>query len=456
MTVATYTTELRTLIEQPTQHMDNLTLDQKIEVGRVMLFDFDYPMFDNRYKRVFETNFIRHFYYREIGFETEELFKQRLQNWLNLNMGYFSKLFDSEMLKFDPFINSEVDVTHTRKSDRDSINDTLFGETTSRDLGETITSDEDTSKDTDKNVEGSTTYDTDFEGNVDTDTLGNTTYDTDFTGDKNTDTTGNTSYDTDYSGDKTIDTDRDVDTTGQTDGTSSGKSDTSESTTQDTSETSDKNTQSFSRQLHSDTPDGRLRLTLNEGEGTAEYVSDITENKEKGKEGVVTDTGTQTDSDTHTTSSDTTHSETTENEKTLENVTENEGYEKGETGTSSENKTENEITTKGEKGTSSEDKVEHETTTKGEAGTSTEDTGISEVGTRDEIVERVLRELGERNYDQNVTGNIKDLEDYVEHRVGKIGIQTYSKMLQEFRGTFMRIEVDIFREMEGRLFMLVY
>ena len=338
--MATYTTELRTLIEQSTQYRDDLTLDQRIEVGRAMLFDFDYPLFDGRYKRTFETNFIRHFYHREIGFETEYLFKQRLRNWLNLNMGYFNQLFESELIEFDPLINSKMDITHTLEGNRDNTGSTTFGETSSRDITETTDTDE------------------------------------------TTDTTGQSTRDT----------------TGDVSTTASGEVDTTESTTGNENTTSDRDTDTFNRQLHTDTPDTRLAITTNDGSGTVGYASDITENKEVVDEGVVTNTTRDDERDQKVTTSDTSQSDTTQNEQTV----------------SSENEQ------------------------------------------RDELVERVLKELGKRDYDQSVTGNIKNLEDYVEHRIGKIGIQSYSSMLRQFRETFLRIEVDIFKEMESKLFMLVY
>jgi hypothetical protein len=39
---------------------------------------------------------------------------------------------------------------------------------------------------------------------------------------------------------------------------------------------------------------------------------------------------------------------------------------------------------------------------------------------------------------------------------GKIGSQSYSQMVQEYRETFLRIEKDLFSEMRKELFMVVY
>jgi hypothetical protein len=114
--MATYTMQLREYIEMFSQELTLSTRD-KIETGRTKLFDFDYPIFDPLYKKVFETHFIRKFYTREIGFETEGLFKFQLETWLVINMPYFNKLFESELIKFDPLTNSKMDVTHNVKKD---------------------------------------------------------------------------------------------------------------------------------------------------------------------------------------------------------------------------------------------------------------------------------------------------------------------------------------------------
>jgi len=120
--MATYTVELREFIESFShyQQRENIHFShkEKIEMGRKHLFDFDYPIFDEKYRKVFETHFIRKFYMREIGFETMGLFKFQLETWLVINMPYFNKLFESEMLKYDPLTNAEMSVTHTKKNDK--------------------------------------------------------------------------------------------------------------------------------------------------------------------------------------------------------------------------------------------------------------------------------------------------------------------------------------------------
>ena len=118
--MSSYTIQLKTLIEQATQYDEGLSVKERIELGRQKLFsDIEYDIFDDAYRRTFETHFIRHFYTREIGFETEGLFKFKLETGLQINMPYFNKLFESELLEYDPLSNIDIhsDQDRTRESD---------------------------------------------------------------------------------------------------------------------------------------------------------------------------------------------------------------------------------------------------------------------------------------------------------------------------------------------------
>jgi hypothetical protein len=116
--MGSYTMELREIIEMYSQY-ETLSIRDQIEKGRPKLFDFSYPMFDSTYKNVFETHFIRNFYMREIGFETEGLFKFQLENWLLINMSYYNKLFESELLTFPVFENNKMDTTQKKTKEQD-------------------------------------------------------------------------------------------------------------------------------------------------------------------------------------------------------------------------------------------------------------------------------------------------------------------------------------------------
>lgn len=116
--MADYTMTLEEVLDFWTtnEHYDR---ESRIEAGRKKLFDFPYPFFDESKKKEFETRFIRNFYFREIGFETEGRFKFELENWLNLRMPYYNQLFKSELLQFDPLVNVDVKTDHTKKNQKD-------------------------------------------------------------------------------------------------------------------------------------------------------------------------------------------------------------------------------------------------------------------------------------------------------------------------------------------------
>lgn len=105
--MSSYTMTLKEVLELLAQD-EAYDTNGLIENGRKYLFDFNFPIFDENYRDDFETHFIRRFYMREIGFETEGLFKFNLETWLLINMPYFNKLFQSELLQFDPLENSNT------------------------------------------------------------------------------------------------------------------------------------------------------------------------------------------------------------------------------------------------------------------------------------------------------------------------------------------------------------
>lgn len=265
--MASYTMQLRTYIESFSQY-DNLSEKEKIEVGREHLFDFDYPIFDPAYKKIFETNLIRRFYFREIGFETEGMFKFHLETWMLINMPYFNKMLESEMIEYDPLINSEMNVTHELKKDKK----------------------QDDERKSNQNVKSNTT------------------------------------------------------------GSSKGES------------VNYSNHRDFDRDITSDNPDTRLRITTGQdGTGVIEYASEIKEHVNVGK----------TDSKTNTANS-----------------------------------------------------------------------GISD-------------STGDMTQDDEYLSKINELEDFVQHRKGKIGVVSYADLLTKYRTALLRVENMIHKEIQD-LFMLVY
>lgn len=99
-----YTTELRYLIE------NNFDIGLKT-----------YPIFDENYRKLLNQKIINHYYFREIGMETAELFKRYLNTTMCEIMPYYNQLYKSELLEFNPFYN--VDKTITADKNNNSVSD---------------------------------------------------------------------------------------------------------------------------------------------------------------------------------------------------------------------------------------------------------------------------------------------------------------------------------------------
>ena len=73
-----------------------LTLRQVLTTHKIFK---DYPIFDEKYRTTFESNFINYFLFEEIAHETIELFIHRLNTRLNIIMPFYNKLFLSQQLE---------------------------------------------------------------------------------------------------------------------------------------------------------------------------------------------------------------------------------------------------------------------------------------------------------------------------------------------------------------------
>lgn len=257
-----YSIELRRYIDYFSQYdYPQKSIKEKIEIGTPHLFDFDYPFFDESKRKDFERKWVRRFYMTDIGFETIELFKFHLENWMNEKMPYYNQRFKSELIEFDPLMNTIMDRTK------------------------------------DKNVDGTR------KDNVDT--IGNKT------GSFHTNTKDNGEFETHTANDSEsksngtgkITSDGTVDTNG-----------TSKTDTTGTKKGNNKNTDdgtSFARTLDENTPDGRLDITTEDGKGIIRYASKINEvtGKTHDNQTISIDENTTSNVDGSTTDKTTSHDE---------------------------------------------------------------------------------------------------------------------------------------------------
>jgi len=133
-----YTTEVRYICETIAgldESVDGAGIEEVITKSLDGIFNKTWAIFDENYRTTLERKIIRHFYTREIGFETVGLWKFHLNNKLNEIMPYYNKLYELDAQKFNPLWDVSITKDHTGEgtSNRDTDNvhhDTIDGDTT--------------------------------------------------------------------------------------------------------------------------------------------------------------------------------------------------------------------------------------------------------------------------------------------------------------------------------------
>lgn len=120
-----FTTEVRFICENAAGYDESQGYDKVeeiIETAAPKIFG-NFPIYDENYRLPLEIKILRHFYTREICEETVGLWKLRLMDRMNVIMPFYNKLYNSELLKFNPFY--DVDLTRDyKRADAGSTADT--------------------------------------------------------------------------------------------------------------------------------------------------------------------------------------------------------------------------------------------------------------------------------------------------------------------------------------------
>lgn len=121
-----YTTEVRYICEVNaglTESEPYTSVDTIINQSMDKIFDFNYPIYDENYRRVLQAKILKHYYTREIGAETVGLWKLFLNRRMNEIMPYYNKLYRSELLEFNPLYDVDLTTEHTRTGSETGRND---------------------------------------------------------------------------------------------------------------------------------------------------------------------------------------------------------------------------------------------------------------------------------------------------------------------------------------------
>ena len=351
-----YTTEVRFICENSaglTESAGYARIDDIINKAVPAVFSFDFPIFDEAYRNVLCKKILKHYYTREICEETVGLWKLRLDTRMNEIMPYYNKLYESELLEFNPL----YDVNITRTSKRDN---------TAKD-NETV----------DSTRVGTGSSENDVTGNV-----------------TSTTTSKETSEGT---------------SNGSSQSTSEG---TNESTTSGTNESTNKTTNTgetsvtssddrVEHDLYSDTPQGALN-----GVETGTYLTNA---RKKTASGNKLDTGTSS----------------------------------GET--NSTDSGESESTTSG-----SDSNTTTGTTTNSMSG----EVNVSGSGETNQETNTTTTYENNNTYNSTQVKNAESTEDYLETVLGKQSGGSYSKLLMEYRDTFINIDMMVIDNLSDLFFGL--
>lgn len=115
-----FTTELRTLCESTfgtIKHLPGGSVDHVIEGCWEQIFTNEWNTYDPAYKKVLCRKILRHYWMREIGQETTDLFLHYLNTRMEEIMPYYNDLYKSATLEFNPLFDYDLQTTSKRTSD---------------------------------------------------------------------------------------------------------------------------------------------------------------------------------------------------------------------------------------------------------------------------------------------------------------------------------------------------
>lgn len=91
----------------------------------------NFPIFDENYRVALESKILNHFYLREIGAETPELFLYYLNRELNEQAPYFNELYRSLTFEFNPLYTVNKTISHAGTGSHSNTRTDNLSETTS-------------------------------------------------------------------------------------------------------------------------------------------------------------------------------------------------------------------------------------------------------------------------------------------------------------------------------------
>lgn len=101
--MSSYTTQIRWIVESKTLDHKDKSMTERIKIACPLIFDFDFPIFDENYRLELEKKILMHYFNYEIGYETYGLWKFKLEERMNLIMPFYNQLY-KDLKGMDSFL----------------------------------------------------------------------------------------------------------------------------------------------------------------------------------------------------------------------------------------------------------------------------------------------------------------------------------------------------------------
>lgn len=114
MTLSKYTTQVRFICETSAKLSESSgfnDIESVLDKSWDKIFS-DFPIFDEKYRSQLCKKILRHYYTREICCESVGRWKLFLSDKMKNIMPYYNQLYNSELLKIQPFVSVDRSVSH--------------------------------------------------------------------------------------------------------------------------------------------------------------------------------------------------------------------------------------------------------------------------------------------------------------------------------------------------------
>lgn len=132
-----YTTQVRYICESlaGNKPSDNSNYDDVITKAAPLIFK-NYPIFDESHRSILNEKILRHYYTREIAYETSGLWMMKINTKMREIMPYYNQLYETELIQIDPLNEFDwgyssnttgSETAHSDKQDSGSTSGTRTG-----------------------------------------------------------------------------------------------------------------------------------------------------------------------------------------------------------------------------------------------------------------------------------------------------------------------------------------